>query len=392
MGAINFKALYSEALALHPNELVFTAHSHGFRPDAYRVGQNRCTDDTFRLIDDKWVRIFGKVIPDAQGVVARFLGSDRPGHITFGTNTHELLMRVLSSYWGQPLRILTTDAEFYSAEYQHVRLADISGVTVMEVPLEPFMTFPDRFLEEASKGYEVVFFSHVFYNSGHVVRNLADLVTGLLHYVRKIIIDGYHAVGAFPVNTVLEAILDSVYYVSGCYKYLQAGEGAGYLSLPEMCEDRPVDVGWVWMAGTDLLERGIPRPILYGSGGYRYLGATPDVGALYRLNAIWEVFSKAGIDAATVQNHVVSLQDLFLAELDRRGVRGLNRSHLVHDLASPRANFLCFDYSNAAALCRALKERGVWTDNRRGRIRFGFALYHAEADVAALAEQVARVA
>ena len=58
---------------------------------------------------------------------------------------------------------------------------------------------------------------------------------------------------------------------------------------------------------------------------------------------------------------------------------------------APRGHFLCFREPRAEALHDALAERGVWTDWRRDRLRFGFALYHEPADVKALGQHLGAV-
>ena len=105
-------------------------------------------DDAARLTDRKWERIFEKVVPRAQAHVARVLDLSRPGQVAFAPNTHELVMRLLSCLEDRdPLRILTTDAEFTSFARQAARLEELPRVQITRVPAEPFETFEARFRE-----------------------------------------------------------------------------------------------------------------------------------------------------------------------------------------------------------------------------------------------------
>ena len=374
----SFKHLFKVALKLNRDKLWMTPHSHGLLPDAYVAAQMYTAHDVLALADGKWKRVFQEIIPEAQGRLARLLGSSRPRDIAFAPNTHQFVTQLLSNHWGQPCRILTTDQEFHSASRQFERLKEISGVEVNRVSVEPFATFNQR-LQEEVRGYDVVYFSHVFFNSGHVVQNLRDLVLGMGSYCGRIVIDGYHAVGAFPVDDVLKDILDRVYYIGGGYKYLMAGEGACFMSLPANCEDRPVVTGW--MADFGSLEHAVTSPVPYVSGGFRYFGGTFDPMSLYRFNEVWRYLEVDDISVETIHAHVVRLQDYFLEGLDSLARRDFGRAHLTHGLREPRANFLCFDLQNAEDITNQLEARRVHVDRRGTRLRIGFGLYHDEADI-----------
>ena len=56
-----------------------------------------------------------------------------------------------------------------------------------------------------------------------------------------------------------------------------------------------------------------------------------------------------------------------------------------------RGNFLTFRTPAAAEIYEKLLARNVVTDHRANRLRFGFGLYHDEADVARLCDVLGRV-
>jgi selenocysteine lyase/cysteine desulfurase len=53
-----------------------------------------------------------------------------------------------------------------------------------------------------------------------------------------------------------------------------------------------------------------------------------------------------------------------------------------------RGHFLTFELDNAIELEKQLLERDVYIDRRANRLRFGFGLYHTEAEVDALIERL----
>ena len=72
-----------------------------------------------------------------------------PSQIVEGTSSFELVGRVLSSFdLSRPLRILTTNSEFYSFERLIRRLQELPNITLVRVPTEPFNSFEERFCEK----------------------------------------------------------------------------------------------------------------------------------------------------------------------------------------------------------------------------------------------------
>ncbi|MFC6669881.1 hypothetical protein [Marinobacterium aestuariivivens] len=74
------KQHYRRFLAAHPNELHFTAHSHHYWPDVTRDAMLRCWDDAARLVDDKWSKLHGELMPRLQRRIATLLGSATPSN------------------------------------------------------------------------------------------------------------------------------------------------------------------------------------------------------------------------------------------------------------------------------------------------------------------------
>lgn len=372
-----------------PRRLHFAAHSHHPWPDATRDAHLRAWDDAARLLDEKWDPIFAELWPRCQERVARRLGLPDPGTLAFGPNTHDFLLRIASCVEGSPLRVLTTDAEFHSARRQLERWQEAGLARLEHVAAEPFDTFPARFAAAASAGsHDLVWLSHVFFDSGYVVPDLARLVADL-PVDPLVVVDGYHAFNALPVD--LSAVAGRCFYLGGAYKYAMAGEGACFLHCPPGVGPRPVVTGW--FAGFGALEQdGSGGGVAYGEDGTRFLGSTFDPTALYRLDAALGVLDGAGLDPATIHAHVRSLQERFLAALPAEGPGPITRARLVPGPDAPdRGHFLTFRTDAAGEARARLREAGVVTDFRRDRLRLGFGIYHEPEDVDRLLEIVARL-
>jgi kynureninase len=361
-----------------------TAHSHHPWPDVTRAAQLAYWDDAARLTDRKWDKIFGEVLPEAQAHVARHLRLPRPEQIAFAPNTHEFVVRLYSCLdWSRRQRALTTAHEFHSFERQTRRLEETGRLSVTRVPAEPYQTFLERFCARLSDPCDLVWLSQVFFDSGFRVSDLERIVRACPDNA-LVVIDGYHAFAALPVD--LAAIAKRVFYLAGGYKYAMAGEGVCFLAVPPGTELRPIATGWFAdFAGLGSSQEG---PVGYGDGGMRFFGATFDPSGLYRFNAAMRWLAGLGVDFGSVHAHVERLQRRFMDALSTRPVAALPLDRAIPPVGVPRGNFLTFALPWAAEAERALTEHKVSIDRRRDRLRFGFGVYQDESFVDRVVERV----
>lgn len=376
---MSHKSHFRRFLEADPERIHFAAHSHHPWPDVSFEAHMQAWLDAARLADRKWEMIFSDVIPRAQRHVARRLGLTDSSTIAFAPNTHELVMRILSCLpRGRALRVLTTDSEFHSFERQAARLEEDGVLDVVRVAAEPYVSFTSRFAEAAARpGWDLIYVSHVFFNSGYAVPELASLIEGVARDT-FIVIDGYHAFGAIPVD--VSSIEDRVFYLAGGYKYAMSGEGCCFLHAPYSFGQRPRDTGWYAAFGA--LENAQARgAVAYAPGGGRFFGATFDPSALYRFNAVMEWLDAEQLTPAAIHAHVVRLEELFIEELGKESLP-LREHQLVVPLAEKsRGQFLTFESRAAADIHTRLLAGNVVTDVRGDRLRFGFGIYHDEADI-----------
>jgi selenocysteine lyase/cysteine desulfurase len=379
---MSLKAHFSRFLTSQPGRLHFAAHSHHPWPDVSLEAHQQAWLDAAKHHDDKWDVVFGEVLPEARRHVATELGLSRADSLVFAPNTHEFVLRLLSCLPERP-RVVTSDAEFHSFERQTRRLEEDGLVTVTRVASEPFATFPERLVAAAREASpHLVFVSHVFFNSGAVVREVDAMVRALPEDA-VVVLDGYHGFCALP--TSLAALEARCFYVSGGYKYAMAGEGACFLHVPPGRSDRPRNTGW--FAAFGALQERQQGQVPYATGAGAFQGATFDPSGLYRLNAVMRWRAREGLTTAKTRAHAHALQQRFVRGLGPR--HPIRAEQLVVPLADEaRGQFLTFRTDAAKALCAALKERHVITDARDDRWRFGFGPYQDEGDVDGLLERL----
>jgi selenocysteine lyase/cysteine desulfurase len=365
----SYKHLFTRALTAAPNRLHFAAHSHHLWPDASHDGQMDAWADAAHLADHKWDVVMGPLWSEAQGYVASELGLPDPATVSFSSNTHDFLLRIVSAIDRAPVRVLSTDGEFHSFRRQMARWIE-SGTVVWD------RVAPDALVEAALAGdYDLIFASHVLFNSGAIVdiEPLADLARPDRPWV---VIDGYHGFMAIPTD--LSLVADGSFYLAGGYKYAMAGEGVCFLHAPPGFASRPAITGW-YAEFDDLALP--PGSVGYAPDGRRFLGSTFDPSGLYRFCAVRAMLEVEGLSTRVISTHVTRLQQQFLTAVEIPGMELLNP---LDD--RPHARFLAFRGAGAPALHERLGKQQVVTDVRGDVLRIGFGIYQDESDVDRLIE------
>lgn len=372
---MSWKHLFSKSFAADPERLHFAAHSHHLWPDASHVGHMAAWQEAAALADHKWDKIMGPVWSEAQRHVADELQLPDPATLCFAPNTHDFIVRILSAISARPVRVLATDGEFHSFRRQMTRWVESGEVVLETVP-------PEKLLEIArSRDYDLIFASHVLFNSGTTISDLDQLAALARPEGPWVVIDGYH--GFMAIETDLSQIADRVFYLAGGYKYAMAGEGACFLHAPAGFAERPAVTGW-YAAFDDLALP--PGDVGYAPDGRRFLGSTFDASGLYRFNAVQNMLNSEGLTTAVISGHVAGLQAQFLEDDPLADFELLNP---LDD--QPHARFLAFRGESAPTLHDKLADQNVLTDVRGDVLRIGFALYHDREDVARLTKMLGQL-
>jgi selenocysteine lyase/cysteine desulfurase len=384
---MSYASHFSRFLAADPGRLHLAAHSHHGWPDVTEAAHGQAWTDAITLADRKWDTVFGEVVPAFQRHVAGRLNLPDPKTIAIAPNTFDLVRRLLSCLPDDRTpRILTSDAEFHSFTRQTARLEEDGLIEVTCVPAEPFESFEERFGQAASVGgFDLVFVSQVFFDSGFVLQDLDSLVAAVPDDETLIVIDGYHGFMARPTD--LSAIADRAFYLAGGYKYAMAGEGACFMHCPPGIAPRPRDTGWYAAFGA---IAGSADQVGYAVDGGRFLGATFDPSGLYRFNAVMDWLDGLGLTVGDIDAHVHGVMTAFLEALSARPVAGLDPAALLRDPnEGPTGHFLTFRTGEAGAIHDRLMAENIIVDHRRDRLRFGFALYHDADQAGAYVDRIA---
>lgn len=370
------KAHFTRSVQRESAPLHFAAHSHHPWPDASLAGQQQAWSDAAELLDRKWEKVFGEVIPAAQRHIARVLGLADPATIVFAPNTHEFVRRLLSCLPERP-RILTTDSEFHSFTRQTARLEEDGLAELVRIPTQPFETFAARLAEAAAASrFDLVFLSQVFFNSGWALAAAElDAIVGAVRDPETFIaIDGYHAFMALPDG--FTRWQSRAFYIAGGYKYAMAGEGVCFMHCPPGYGPRPRDTGWYAEFGA--LSGARTDRVAYGTDGSRFAGSTFDPSGLYRFNAAQDWLAGLGAEGE------LTAHCAYAAGLQQRLIDALPatlRGSLLIQESARRGRFLTFATLDAERLEHHLGLAGILVDRRGDRLRVGFGIYQDGNDV-----------
>ena len=386
---MSFKRLFSRSLAANPERLHFASHSHHLWPDASFEGQVDAWNDAASLADSKWDKVLDEVWPEAQGHVARELGTGMADAIVFSSNTHDFLIRLVTAAprrGNGPLRVLTTDGEFHSARRQFARWAEAGWIALDQVPAEPFDDLSDRFLAAAQGGdHDFILVSQVLFGSGRIFSNVQELAALARPDGPWVVIDGYHAFMALE-RPFGAAAAGSAFYLGGGYKYAMSGEGCAFLHAPPGYGERPPVTGW-FAEFEDLTLP--PGSVGYARDARRFMGATFDPSALYRFNAVQRMLRYNQLTTAVAADHAQALQARLLEGF---GATPLGESELLNPLnGGAHARFLAFRSSGAQDWYERLKAENCITDVRGDVLRIGFGLSQDESDVERLLELLSQL-
>jgi kynureninase len=356
--------------------ILLTGHSHQAWPDVAFDAQQRAWLDAAELVDDKWER--AEAVAEAVRAGWRRLLNDPQGTIALGQNTHELVFRLLTAILpvfaterrGRT-RIVTTDGEFHTIRRQLDRLAE-EGVEVDKVVARPAETLAERLAARVDDRTACVFVSSVLFETAEIVPGLHVVAEACERSGVSLLVDAYHHLNVIPFD-VHAMGLSSAFVTGGGYKYCQLGEGNCFLRLPPGSDLRPVYTGWFSEFG-ELSRKPRQGEVVYGGGAARFAGATYDPTAHYRAEAVF-AFHEARLLTPTRLREINQRQ----VRLLRDAIEALDLDpHVARVESIPderRGGFLAVRAPRAAAIVRALRSRGVWTDSRGDVLRMGPAPY-----------------
>lgn len=369
-----FKKYYSEFLKGHQGKIHMAGHSHHFWPDVSKKAHMLSWEKAQSLSDTKWDYLLGEVLPGVQKIISTQLNLSRPQDIAFASNTHELIVRMISCFLHKKkIKILTTNCEFHSLSRQLKRLSEEEQfeITYLDAQSDNFNSKIKEVLE--STDFDLIFMSHVFFNTGAI---LAESSIRLIIELKKeahFILDAYHGFCAIPTD--LSSFEDDLYYMAGGYKYAQAGEGMCFITLPKNCTLRPLFTGW--FSSFETLEDTATNETKYSDNGMRFWGSTLDMTAFIRFKEIWNHFYYNSLDIVLFHKYIKSLQIQFINNNKLSPKFVSIKTHEFGHFITAKMD----SPEQAKQLYLELMKNSIITDHRAQYLRFGFTPYLNQEDI-----------
>ena len=373
-------SLTAAALAPHysrfkvADRVLLTGHSHQAWPDVGFEAQQQAWLDAAAFVDDKWSRAMEQAARVRAGF-ARLLG-DSPGNIALGQNTHELVVRWLSSLpFRQRRRVVTTDGEFHTIRRQLDRLAE-EGIEVVRVAAHPVEDLAARMAAAIDDRTLAVLVSSVLFQTAEIVPELDRVARACESHGAALLVDAYHHLNVVPFD-VRAMKLDGAFITGGGYKYCQLGEGNCFLRVPPGTWSRPVFTGW--FAEFESLEdtretQGGRHSVTYPPGAAAFMGATYDPTSHYRAAAVFEFHAAQGLTPEQLRAVSIRQVGLLEREFDALDIDP-SRARIERVAAARRAGFLAIRVPRASEMVRALRHASVFADSRGDILRLGPAPY-----------------
>jgi kynureninase len=358
------------------NRLLFSGHSHQAWPDVALEGLQEGFLEAAKYVDEKWSHAFKK--SDVLRAYLRRFYDDPDGRYTVSQNTHDVLVRLLSSFDWTNGRIVTTDGEFHTVFRQMKRLEDV-GVKVDRVPVFPLKGIAERFAEALKQHATVVIVSRVFFMNALVLDELPAIARLCKEKNIPLIVDDYHGTNVIPIS-LREMDMTDTYWLIGGYKYLQWGEGNCFLRFPKNCSLKPVITGWFSTFGSLTLDRD-KVGIQFDEGDNLFLGGTYDPISQYRAAKVVAFFDEMGITPDGLERQyrtqIQMVRDTFKAlHFPEQKLR------LQHDVsATATGGFVALESPKAGEIRVKLREQGMFTDHRGNILRIGVAPYLSSSQI-----------
>jgi kynureninase len=252
-------------------------------------------------------------------------------------------------------KVLVGRLDFPTVRYQFLSRPDVQ---VELVESEDGISIPpEAFAERLDGDTALVATTQVYYTTSYL-QNVRALAEAAHRHGAKLLVDGYHAVGAVPVD-VRE--LDCDVFVGGCLKFLSGGPGTAFAYCrPELIPElEPLGTGW--MATKDFLSFNSDE-VVYADDARRFEGGTWPVPSHCVALAALELVLEVGVER--ICERLRDLGDYMIRRGDQAGLR----------LRSPRererrGGFVSFESGEPEVVEQRMREDGIVVDVRPGLVR-----------------------
>lgn len=303
--------------------------------------------------------------------IAPLIGA-APGETVMMPTVTQAMSSILSALDYPPERneIVMTSLDFPSVRYAYDALAARFGARIVEVASDDGLGIDlERLLAAITERTRLVAVSHVLFRSAFIQD--AAAICKRAHAMGALVaLDAYHSVGVIPVDV---KAIGADFLAGGVLKWLCGGPGGCFLyASPEMsARYAPAITGWQAHQHPFAFD----NTMTHASGGWRWLGGTPTVPALFAGLAGPEIIAQAGLPA--IRDKSKRQTAWLIGEADRRGWNVVAPRD-----AETRGGTVAFNTPQAAEVARALLARDIVIDFRPGAgIRVAPHFYTTDAEL-----------
>lgn len=295
-------------------------------------------------------------MPGAVGdVIAPLIGA-APGEVVMVPNVTQAQATILSAIPYRPPRnrIVMTALDFPSVRYVYDGLAAGLGAEIVVIESSDGIGIDeDRLLAAIDERTALVAISHVLFRSAHIV-DVARVVRRAHEAGAFVSLDAFHSVGVMPVDV---KAIGADFLTGGVLKWLCGGPGGCFLHASPAATARlePALTGWMAHARPFAFEPDME----YATTGYRWLGGTPAIPAIYAAIEGPRLVQRAGLDAIRAKS--VRQTARLVALADERGFT----VNAPRD-PSRRGGTVAIDVPHAYEVAQCLLDRDIIVDFRPG--------------------------
>lgn len=316
-----------------------------------------------------WWKKWMDQIDAARARFARLIGAGSH-EVTVSHSVSSALSSIASTFnYQERPAVVCCDLDFPTIPYQWlakqregVELRFAHSADRIRVPLSAYEDLIDERVAH-------IVTSHGLYTTGAIqpIRALADLAHA---HGAKIVVDGYHSVGVFPVDV---KALDVDFYIGGTLKWLIGGPGLTFIYVrEELIEElQPTITGWFAARSQFAFDN---QTMNLAATANRLELGTPAMGTVYT--------GIAGMDLileAEPRRIYPRLQMLTQRVVERAQFRG-------YPVVSPedpdeRGGIVMLRLPDPPGTVQALAQRGITVDHRPGLVRISPHFYNTLDDV-----------
>ncbi len=329
--------------------------------------------DAWNEVPNRWQPASGEAVgwwtlPAYLGdaFVAPLLGAG-PGSCIMQPHVHWTVQCLLScpEPFAHGREVVVTENEFPSVlhsvqQWQGLRDPSARSGQALDARIVP--AGPDGFVDRDAvlraigPATALVILSHVGFTTGERLGDafLRAVAERAHAHGALFALDGYHAASTMPVN-VPETGCDV--YFGGLLKEACGSAGNAYLWVRPGLELTPRLAGW--FADADPFGFNV-SPAPHPEVRRRFLGGTTAVASLYHAVEGVRLLLDAGMEA--VRGHSLALTERCIERAEAAGLALRSPRE-----AERRGAMVILEAERADLLCAWLKDRGVYTDSRRGR-------------------------